>query len=97
MLRLPDALEREFMHELIAFEEQAKMPYITSVERFSRQEGRQEGQQEGEAIILLRLIALKFGPPDSALSQRIQRADPETLLRWAERILTAHSLDEVLQ
>jgi hypothetical protein len=43
MLRLPEALEREFMQELIAFEEQAKMPYVTlkpsttsGVNRFGR-------------------------------------------------------------
>ncbi len=41
MLQLPDVLEQEFKRELIAFEEQANMPYITSIERLGRQEGRQ--------------------------------------------------------
>ncbi len=35
MLQLPDGLEQEFKRELIAFEEQANMPYITSIERLS--------------------------------------------------------------
>ena len=41
LLQLPEGLEREFKRELIAFEEQANMPYITSIERLGRQEGRQ--------------------------------------------------------
>ena len=61
-----------------------------------RKEGRQEGRQEGEATLLLRQIQLKFGPPDSAVRQRIQTADADTLLRWSERILTATTLDETL-
>ena len=73
------------------------MPYVTSVERFGRQAGRQEGRQEGEAIVLLRLITLKFGPPGEGVRQQIETADAETLLQWSDRILTAHSLDEVLR
>jgi predicted transposase YdaD len=78
-------LEREFVHELIAFEEQAKMPYVTSIERLGREEGHkegyQEGRQEGEALVLLRQLELKFGPPSEAVRAQINAADAETLLR----------------
>ena len=105
LLRLPESLEREFMHELIAFEEQAKMPYVTSIERLGREEGHkeghkegyQEGRQEGEALVLLRQLELKFGPPSEAVRAQINAADAETLLRWSERILTAQTLDQVLR
>ena len=81
------------------------MPYVTSIERLGRQEGREEGReqgreqgrQEGEAIVLLRLITLKFGLPSEPVRRQIATADPETLLRWSERILTAQTLDEVLR
>ena len=108
MVQLPEELEREFMQELIAFEEQAKMPYITSVERIGRKDGlqeglekglekgREEGLQKGEALALLRLITLKFGPPSEAVQRQIEAADADTLLRWLERVLTAQSLEEVL-
>lgn len=46
--------------------------------------------------VLLRLIERRFGPPDDRVRERIEQADPETLLRWSERILDAGSLDEVL-
>ena len=60
------------------------------------QEGRQEGLHEGESAMLLLQIALKFGPPDPGILHRIETADTDTLLRWAERILTARTLDQVL-
>ena len=93
ILHLPEALEREFMHELIAFEEQATMPYVTSIERL----GQETGRQQGEALVVMRLIELKFGPPSEAVRAQINAADADTLLRWSERILTAQTLDEVLR
>ena len=58
--------------------------------------GRQEGRQEGEALVLSRLLQLKFGEiPDDA-KRRIAQADPDTLLAWSDRILTAQSVDEVI-
>lgn len=61
-----------------------------------REEGWQEGRQEGGASVLLRLIERKFGPPSESVRARIASADPETLLSWTDRILTADSLDAVL-
>ncbi|MBK5964139.1 hypothetical protein CCR95_08585 [Thiocystis minor] len=59
------------------------------------QEGHQEGLQEGEAKILLHLLTLKFGPPSEAVRARVQAADPDTLLAWSARVLTASGPDEV--
>jgi hypothetical protein len=65
--------------------------------RAGRQEGRREGKQEGESALLLRQMALRFGPLDDALRERIQTADSETLLQWGERILTAATAEEVVK
>ncbi|AHE96953.1 RpnC/YadD family protein [Thioalkalivibrio paradoxus] len=107
LLRLPQELEERLWGAVMELEKEKNMPYVTSVERIGlrrgleqgRKEGLQEGsrigRQEGEAIVLLRQIELKFGPPDAAVRKRVQSADAETLLRWSERILTAASLDEL--
>ena len=58
-------------------------------------EGRQEGRQEGEAALLLKLLTQRFGPVPDALQARIKAADAETLLTWAERILSASCLEEI--
>ena len=61
------------------------------------QQGRKEGMQQGEAQVLVRQLSRKFGelPPD--IRHKIESADSERLLQWSERVLTARSLDEVLQ
>lgn len=72
----------------------------TFIDRYieqGRQQGIQQGRHQGEAAVLLRLIERKFGPPMESVRQRVEDADTETLLRWSERILTADSLDAVLQ
>ncbi|WP_236849062.1 DUF4351 domain-containing protein [Candidatus Thiodictyon syntrophicum] len=71
----------------------------TFIDRYieqGRQAGKQEGRREGEAAMLLRQIDRKFGPPSETVRTRVGSADPETLLRWSDRILTAESLDAVL-
>jgi hypothetical protein len=67
----------------------------TFIDRYIEQ-GRREGRREGEAAMLLRQIDRKFGPPSETVRARVGSADPETLLRWSDRILTAESLDAVL-
>ena len=72
----------------------------TFIEKYIDQghrKGRQEGRQEGEALVLLRLIELKFGPPSAEVRQQVGDADAETLLRWSERVLTADALEAVFQ
>ena len=67
----------------------------TFIDRYIAQ-GEQRGIQLGEAKTLLRLIERKFGPPSEPIRERINQADPDTLLRWFDRAIDARSLDEVL-
>lgn len=60
-----------------------------------REEGLQEGLQKGEARIVLRLLRLKFGPLEPEIEDRVRTADPDHLLDWSDRILTARSLRDV--
>ena len=61
-----------------------------------RREGRQEGRQEGRRGMLLRLLTRRFGPLPAATEERIERATPDQLDRWVDRIVDAPTLDEVL-
>jgi len=61
-----------------------------------RQEGKLEGKQDGQAAILLRLLQLKFGGVPEAVRRKIERTDPQTLLVWSERVLTATSIEQVI-
>ena len=86
--------DRETAHEVVLRNLLQRRGYDSLSAVF--EEGREEGRMEGEAAVLLRLIQLKFGPPDSDLRQRIETADAAMLLRWSERILTAATLEEFL-
>ncbi|MBV5347224.1 DUF4351 domain-containing protein [bacterium] len=96
MLRLPPALELELRGELIALEEQQKMSYVMSIELMAEERGVQIGEQRGEARVLLRLLTLKFGPPSPEIQQRVSEADADTLLAWSERVLSADTIDDIV-
>ncbi|MEM7588125.1 MAG: Rpn family recombination-promoting nuclease/putative transposase [Acidobacteriota bacterium] len=69
--------------------------------REGRQEGRREGARigraEGEGTMFRRLFQRKFGRLDGDSEQRIRSADGDQLLRWAERLLTAETPEEVFK
>ncbi len=71
------------------------MEWTREWERNGLEKGLEQGRREGEAQLLVRQLEFKFGRLRPAERARLDVADPETLLQWAERILTARSLDEV--
>ncbi len=60
-------------------------------------EGRAEGKAEGKAELLVKQLRLRFGGLSTEARERVAAATNEELDRWAERILTAESLDDVLR
>jgi predicted transposase/invertase (TIGR01784 family) len=71
-----------------------------SIDRWNRElreEGRQEGRQEGEALMLLQLIRLKFGPLAPEVEKRVRSADADRLLEWGKRVLSADRLEDVFK
>ena len=92
MIRLPKGLEADFRRELYAYEEQRRMPYVTTVE----QAGIEKGLQQGEARTLLRLLDRKFGPEAAQRHrERIETAELEQLDAWLDRILTADTPETI--
>ena len=96
MIRLPEALERQFLESVYQLEESKKMPYVTSAERFGIEKGMQQGMQQGEANMLLRQMTRKYGVDvTAAYREQIEKADAETLLEWSERLLFAEKIEEI--
>ena len=58
-------------------------------------EGEQRGKIEGEAKTLLKQLNLKFGVLPDWVEQRVNSANGEQLDIWIERVLTAHSIEEM--
>ncbi len=59
-------------------------------------QGRDQGRREGERAILLRLLRARFGELPEAAVARVEGAEIAVLEQWAERVLSAKTLAEVL-
>jgi hypothetical protein len=99
MIRLPKDLELELRNELMALEEETKMAYVMSIERFALEKGREEGREEGReqtlCELLEELLVTRFGPLPETVRERLEGADSTQLSLWFRRGLTAAALDEV--
>ena len=62
-----------------------------------RAEGEARGEARGRAETLLKQLALRFPEQAEAFEARVRAASIEELDRWAERVLFAESLDDVLR
>lgn len=60
-------------------------------------DGLKRGREEGERLVLEKLLTLKFRELPAAARERLGSATTEELDLWAERILTATTLEEVLR
>jgi hypothetical protein len=87
---VPDAL-RDFVHRLGPVAEEA---YVTTAQKLT-EEALARGRAEGKAELVLRLLSLRFGPLSDAVSERVHGAAPGLLDTWAEKVLTASTLDDV--
>ncbi len=61
-----------------------------------RAEGKAEGQAEGRAALLIKQLALRFGPLPAEAEAWIRAAGIEELDEIAVRVLTAGTLQEAL-
>jgi len=96
LLRLPEALERATWQEIKTFVEEQRMSYVTSAERFAREEGMIEGRVAELLNSIRILLGMRFGESGSALLPEIQRiSDPDRLRMISESIPTASSVKEV--
>jgi predicted transposase YdaD len=108
MMQVPPELQRQLWQDIDQLERNQQMPYVTSVERIGiekglqqglqqgRLEGKLEGKLEGEVTLLLRQLTKRFGPLDESIRSRLENATLEQLELWAERVLDAKTLDDVI-
>jgi len=97
-----DALERlsddPKARELARERELWDFNYRTSIslaKKEGRAEGRLEGRAAGERLLLHRQLARRFGELPAYVLDRLEGATEAELESWADRILTASTLDDV--
>ena len=65
-------------------------------ERRVRDEGRNDGDTRGRAQVVLRQLARRFGTLDADVVARVRSASSADLDRFADRVLDAVSIGEVV-
>jgi hypothetical protein len=56
-----------------------------------------EGEFRGRSETVLKLLALRFGPLEHVVMERVRNASLAELEAWTERVLSASTLDDVLR
>jgi flagellar biosynthesis/type III secretory pathway protein FliH len=59
------------------------------------EKGREEGWEQGQRALLIELLETKFGKLDEQARRQVDSADVLARKRYAQRALTATTLDEV--
>jgi len=99
MMTLPEHLSKELWQNIHELEQEKKMAYVSSFERFATeagmQAGRQEGRRAGEVIALQRLLSKRFGAIPASQTAAIEAADLSQIEAWFDRAITANSLADV--
>ena len=102
MMVLPEEVEDSFRERLNLYEEEKKMPYVTSVERLSKQEGIQEGTLKVAYENLITVIETRFATTILQSRNRFDQLraklksikDVAFLKRLLKKALTASSWEE---
>ena len=100
VMKLPKELENSFWDQVTEYEEDKKMPYITSVEKRGIEKGKREGKVEGKKEGILELIEvtleIKFGVEGLEILPEIsQIQDLDVLRAVVTGIKTKNTLEEL--
>lgn len=109
MMRLPEELEAKLWRDIEEIEGERKVKYVTSIERLAIERGRQlgmeqgiergieKGRVEGSVGVLRRLLTLRFGALSAEVVERLGQATAEQVDQWAERVISAETLEDVFR
>ena len=92
---LPEGLKRTFWNELKTYEEDRKMPYITSVEEIGYDRGLNEGEAKGERSITLLLLNHKFGELPDRMVEQIKALSIPKIEALSKALLDFTSIEDL--
>lgn len=95
LVNLPEALEQAFWQALLTYQEERRMKYVMSIERFAEARGRQRGAEEERRELILRQLSRKLGTlPDEPRSQ-ISNLSSSQLEDLSEALLDFAALSDL--
>ncbi|MEZ4299997.1 MAG: Rpn family recombination-promoting nuclease/putative transposase [Polyangiaceae bacterium] len=96
LLALEAALDQEQKEDMASIADQLVEKGIRKGRAEGRVEGRVEGREEGTRAVVLRLLQRRFGTLPDDVRGRVEHATLAELDELADRVLTAATLDEVV-
>lgn len=99
-LRLAELAANPRLRQIMAEKHRREMGYLITMNaerKAAREEGHAEGHAEGERTLVRRLLVGKFGPLPERAEARLLSATEAELTLFADRILSAKALDDVLR
>jgi len=96
MVQLPSEEERRFVAASERLERERTMAFVLTAERVGERKGLEKGEQTGRQTVLRRQLTRRFGPLPQWAEARIAKARSAELLDWADRVLDAATLEDVL-
>ncbi len=94
ILEVTEVQPEELHDYLVQLGPKAVEAYMTGAQQLTEQV-RKDALNEGRAEVLLRQLKIRFGSVTSETEARVRQASVAELDTWAERILTADSIDGV--
>ena len=95
-MQLPQELEDEFWQEMQEYEEEIRMPYISTIERMANKRGMEKGMAQGLLVGIKLGLKLKFGDEGLKLFPEISKIDDVDLIKAIyNEIETASTLDDL--
>ncbi len=93
MMTLGEELQAEFNQQITEYEEEMKMPYITSIER----SGEQRGEFKGEQNMIIQLLNYRFSEIDSSLTKQVKTLNREQLTELGKAIFNFSTVIDLQQ
>ena len=98
MMELPEDLDQEFYEEIRRYEEETKMPFVTTPERIGIKKGLAQGLREGRLEGIQLALKIKFGEAGLQLMPEIAKIeDPGILQKVVQAIETAATPEDLRQ
>jgi hypothetical protein len=94
VMQLPPDLDSHFWQQMRQYEEERRMPYISTIERIAAEQGLALGLQQGALRQLLLVLVHRFGTISNQIQVELHQCTFEQLQRAQEVALTVSTLDE---
>jgi hypothetical protein len=94
VMMLPEGLKHEFWQQLKTYEQEQRMPYITSIEEIGFERGLEQGL-EHERSLILRLLSRKIGSLDTETRTQVEALTFSQLETLTEALLDFNNQDDL--